>query len=145
MEPIHAILTKAAGYILKGAVSNKVTEKASEEVLGGFWAWIRPYLLEDIPEIENPKDIAATEQKVLDKLVDLIEKDENFFENLLEKLEVLKKAGIKEKNIVRKDIKRVKKIRIGDKVYLADEPYHRKNIVEGSVEDADEFILGDGH
>ena len=44
-----------------------------------------------------------------------------------------------------KDIKRVKKIKIGDKEYSPDENFDRKNIVEGNIEDADEFILGDGH
>jgi hypothetical protein len=57
----------------------------------------------------------------------------------------LQQAGIKEKNIIKKDIERVKKIRIGNKEFSPDEPYDRKNIVEGNVRDADEFILGDGH
>ena len=48
------------------------------------------------------------------------------------------------KNIVRMDLKRVKKIKIGDKSYSPDESFDRKNIV-GNVENADEFILGDGH
>jgi len=39
----------------------------------------------------------------------------------------------------------VKRIKIGDKNYAPDAPFDRKNIVEGNVEDAEEFILGDGH
>jgi hypothetical protein len=46
---------------------------------------------------------------------------------------------------VRQDIKRVKRIKIGDKSYGPHEPFDKKNIVAGSVEDADEFTLGDGH
>ena len=55
------------------------------------------------------------------------------------------KAGIKEKNIVKQDIRRVKKIKIGDREYSPEESFARKNIVEGAVEDADEFTLGDGY
>ncbi len=40
-------------------------------------------------------------------------------------------------------IKRVKEIRIGDATYSPDEPFDRKNIVTGDVEDADIFTLGD--
>ena len=64
---------------------------------------------------------------------------------LAKKVAELKEAGIKEKNIVRKNILRVKKIKIGDKEYNPAEQYDRKNIVEGNIEDADEFTLGDGH
>jgi hypothetical protein len=40
---------------------------------------------------------------------------------------------------------RVKKIKIGDKEFNANDTFDRKNIVEGDIADADEFILGDGH
>lgn len=50
---------------------------------------------------------------------------------------------IKEKNIVRKDIERVKDIRIGDKGTKGGENYDHKNIVEGNIKDADSFRLGD--
>lgn len=55
------------------------------------------------------------------------------------------KSPGREKNVVGRDIKRVKKIKIGDKQDTAGEPVDRKNIVGGGVEDADEFTLGDGH
>lgn len=145
MEPISTIITTALGYILKGAASSKTAANAKDEILGGFWAWIRPLFIKDIPDIENPKNIADTEKKTMEKLVQLIEQDESFFKELIEKLEPLKKSEIKEKNIVSQDIKRVKRIRIGDKEYSTNEVYTRKNIVEGNIEDADEFILGDGH
>jgi len=73
------------------------------------------------------------------------------FSQQLEKLvangfiEFSKSSDFKEKNVVKKDIERAKKIRIGDKDFLPNEPYDSKNIVEGNVRDADEFILGDGH
>jgi len=145
MEPISTILSTALGYILKGAANSKAAEKAKDELLGGFWQWLRPLFIEDVPDIENPADIAKTEQKANTRLIELIENDEQFFETLLEKIELLKKASIKEKNIVNGDIKSVKKIKIGDKTYAPHEVYNRKNIVKGNIEDADEFILGDGH
>jgi len=145
MEPISTILSTALGYILKGAANSKAAEKAKDELLGGFWQWVRPLFIEDVPDIENPADIAETEQKTNTRLIELIENDEQFFETLLEKIELLKKASIKEKNIVNGDIKRVKKIKIGDQTYAPHEVYNRKNIVKGNIEDADEFILGDGH
>ncbi len=46
---------------------------------------------------------------------------------------------------MKQDIKRVKKIIIGDREFSAPDNFDRKNIVEGNIEDADEFILGDGH
>ena len=52
-------------------------------------------------------------------------------------------SDLKEKNVVKKDIERVKKIHIGDKGKTSDQNYDRKNIVEGNVRDADTFRLGD--
>ncbi len=145
MDPISTILTAAAGYILKGASSSKTGQKAKEELLEGFWNWVGPWFVEDIPDIEKTADTEETEEKVSQKLLQLVEEDEEFFEELAKRVSALKMAKIKEKNIVRKDIKRVKKIKIGDKIYSSDESYTRKNIVEGNIEDADEFTLGDGH
>ncbi len=145
MEPISTILTTAVGYILKGAASSKTGQKAKEDLLEGFWAWVRPWFIKDIPDIEQTAATEKTEEKVSQKLLELVGADEQFFEALVEKVNALKKAAIQEKNIVRQDIKRVKKIKIGDKTYDPTEPYTRKNIVEGNIEDADEFILGDGH
>ena len=145
MEPISTILATAIGYILKGAVSSKSGQKAKEEFLEGFWSWVRPLFIKDVPEIETDPNSPETERKVSQKLVELIEKDESFLNELLEKIDILKRAGIKEKNIVIGNIKGVKKIKIGDKTYSTDEVFDRKNIVQGNIEDADEFILGDGH
>lgn len=50
-----------------------------------------------------------------------------------------------EKNIVEKDIERVKKINIGDKESTNNQGFDKINIVKGNVRDADEFTLGDGH
>jgi hypothetical protein len=144
MEPIFTFLALAAGYILKGAAQSKAADTAKEEFLSSFWKWIRPLFIKDVPEVETQPDAPATEEKVEAKLLELI-KDESFFEELAKRVQALQQAGVKEKNIVRKDILRVKKIKIGDKEYDPNESYDRKNIVEGNITDADEFILGDGH
>ena len=104
--------------------------------------WLLPQVKTQVPDVEiNAKD---REQELIDALLALMESEQ--FANLLaEKIEAAQPEIIKEKNIVRKDIERVKKIRIGDKEYNPDDTYHRKNIVEGNISDADEFILGDGH
>ena len=101
-------------------------------------------MIEDVPRIEEKPDAPETETKTQDKLLELI-RDEAFFIDLANRVAELQKAGIKEKNIVGKDIKRVKRIRIGDKDYTPNDVYDRKNIVEGKVEDAEELIVGDGH
>jgi len=144
MEPITVFLVTAAGYILKSAAQSKVAERAKEELLGRFWQWVRPYFIRDVPEVETEPEAPTTEAKVQQTLLALVE-DEAFFNELVRRVTALQQAGIKEKNIVRQDIKRVKRIKIGDKEYAPDEPFDRKNIVGGSVEDADEFNLGDGY
>ncbi|MDY6836065.1 MAG: hypothetical protein SVY53_14835, partial [Chloroflexota bacterium] len=105
---------------------------------------IRPRFIEDVPHIEEEPDSPETKTKTQDKLLELV-RDEAFFKELVERVAELQQAGIKEKNIVGGDIKLVKKIRIGDKEYSPDDIYDRKNIVEGNIEDAEEFTLGDGH
>ena len=144
MEPISVFLTTALGYVLKAASQSNVVKTTKEELLGRFWQWIRPKFIKDAPEVEEAPEAPETEVKAQDKLMELVE-DEDFFNELVKRVNELQKAGIKEKNIVRKDIKRVKKIKIGDKEYSPDENFDRKNIVGGNIEDADEFILGDGH
>lgn len=144
MEPISAILTAAIGYVLKAAAQSKVAQTAKEEILDRFWKWAKPFFINDVPKIEEKPDDPETETKTQQHLLELV-KDETLFKELAAHVAKLQQAGIKEKNIVKKDIERVKKIRIGDKEYSPDEPYDRKNIVEGNVRDADEFILGDGN
>ena len=146
MEPITitVFLATAAGYILKGAAQSKTAERAKEELLSHFWQWVRPYFIKEVPQVETEPEAPSTEAKVQETLLALVE-DEAFFNALVQRVTALQQAGIKEKNIVRQDIKRVKKIKIGDKSYAPDESFDRKNIVDGSVEDADEFTLGDGH
>lgn len=144
MEPITTLLATAAGYILKGAAQSKTADKAKEQVLGTFWKWIRPKFIKDVPVIEDKPDDPATEVQVQEHLLELV-KDEHFFRELQQQVEQLQQAGITEKNIVRKDIIGVKKIVIGDRTYGPGAYYDRKNIVEGDIRDADEFILGDGH
>jgi hypothetical protein len=134
MEPISTVLTAAAGYVLKAVSESKTAQTAKESLLSAFWQWIRPVFLTDEPD----------EAEIVKTIVEKI-KDEAFFKELQSKVEALQTAGIKEKNIVKKDIMRVKKIKIGDKEYNPDETYDRKNIVEGNISDADEFTLGDGH
>ena len=144
MEPITVFLATAAGYILKSAAQSKAAERAKEELLSRFWQWARPYFIKDAPELETDPEAPAAEAKVQQTLLALIE-DEAFFNELVRRVTALQQAGLKEKNIVRQDIKRVKRIKIGDREYTPDEPFDRKNIVAGSVEDADEFTLGDGY
>lgn len=144
MEPISTILIAAAGYILRAVSKTKAAETAKEELVGGFWKWVRPLFIKDAPEIETNPDAPETEVKVQDRLLELV-KDEAFYEELAKRVNALKQAGVKEKNIVKGNIERVKKIRIGDKEYSPNEVYDRKNIVEGDVKDADEFTLGDGN
>ena len=143
MEPLSTFLTTALGYILKGAAQSKVTKTAKEELLGRFWSWIRPFFIRDLPETEEKPTAPETETRAHEKLLELIQ-DKDFFNELVKRVNELQRAGIKEKNIVKKDIKRVKKIKIGDKEYSPTDNFDRKNIVEGNVEDADEFIFGDG-
>ena len=144
MEPISMFLLSAAGYVLKAAANSKTAETAKEKILEKFWRWVKPYFIEAVPEIEESPDNPETEIKLQEQLLELI-KNESFYNELLQKISTLREAGIKEKNIVKKDIERVKKIRIGDKEFFPSDSYYRKNIVEGNVKDADDFILGDGH
>ena len=144
MEPISAFLLAALGYILKGAAQSKTAQTAKEELLGGFWQWIRPLFIKDVPHIEEHATTPETETKAHAKLLELIQ-DQQFFNELVNRVDDLQKAGVKAKNIVQGDIRRVRNIRIGDKTYSPDATFDRKNIVAGNVEDADEFILGDGH
>ena len=143
MEPISTFLMTALGYILKGAAQSKTAATAKEEILERFWQWIRPKFIKDMPQIEEKPDAPETETQSQAKLLELVQ-DETFFQELAKRISELQSAGVKEKNIVKKDIKRVKKIRIGDREYSPDEAFDRKNIVYGSVEDSDELILGDG-
>ena len=144
MEPISTFISIALGYILKGAAKSKTAETAKDELLGAFWQWVRPLFLEDVPEVESRPDSPEVQEKAEDKRIELIA-DENFARELSRRITELQRAGIREKNIVRGDIRRVKKIRIGDKTYNPNDVFDRKNIVEGNVEDSDEFTLGDGH
>jgi hypothetical protein len=144
MEPISILLTTAAGYILKGAAGSKTADKAKEQVLATFWKWIRPKFIKEVPQIEKTPDDPQTAIRTQEHLLELV-RDEDFFRELQQQIAMLQQTGITEKNIAKKDILNVKKIRIGDKTFDPGEYYDRKNIVEGDVRDADEFILGDGH
>jgi hypothetical protein len=144
MEPISTFLTLALGYILKGAAQSQAAHTAKEELLGGFWQWLRPLFIKDVPAIEKRPEAPETETKAQEKLLELI-KDKTLFEELVKRVNELQKVGIREKNVVHGSIRRVKKIHIGDKEYTPDAPFDRKNVVFGDVEDAEEFTLGDGH
>jgi hypothetical protein len=144
MEPITTLLATAAGYILKGAAQSKTVDTVKEQVLGTFWRWVRPKFIKAVPEIEAKPDAPGTIAQTQEHLLELV-KDESFFLELQQQVATLKQAGIKEKNIVKKDIIGVGRIRIGDKTYAPGEFYDHKNIVEGNITDADEFTLGDGH
>ncbi len=143
MEPISAFIVTASGYILNGILQSKAVDNVKEELLGKFWNWIKPKFLKVAPKLEENPESPENVKKVQEKLIELV-KDEDFYIELVKKVDELKKAGIKEKNIVKGDIINVEEIRIGDKTYNPNEPYTRKNIVEGNVKDAKTFRLGDG-
>jgi len=97
-----------------------------------------------LPETEEQPDVPETETKTHEKLLKLIQ-DEAFFNELVTRVNALQTASIKEKNIVKKNIEHVKRIKIGNKSYSPTDHFDRKNMVEGNIKDADEFTLGDGH
>ncbi len=144
METLATFLATALGYILNGAANSKTAAAAKEEVLGRFWGWIRPRFIKELPEVETTAEAPETQAKAEATLLKLVQ-DKDFFEELVQRVVELQEAGLEAKNIVGRDIKRVRKIRIGDKEYSPNEQYRYKNIVKGNVEDADEFTLGDGH
>ncbi|NTU41556.1 MAG: hypothetical protein HGA78_00580 [Nitrospirales bacterium] len=146
MEPISSLLLTGLGYVLKGAAQSQTAATAKEEILGRFWQWVRPRFIKEVPHIESEANTPETEQKTLQRLLELV-KDEDFYQELAKKIAELKKAGIKEKNIVHGSISDVTgSVRIGDREYSPDETYHRKNIVEGDVRSiGGDFILGDDH
>jgi hypothetical protein len=143
MEPISIILTSALGYIFKAASDTQLVKSAENDLLTKFWNWIKPHIVKTVPEIETKPEEPETEVKTEESLVQLVN-NEDFFNELSQHVEALKKAGVREKNIVRGSIENVKIIRIGDKTYSPNDTYDRKNIVEGDVKNADEFTLGDG-
>jgi hypothetical protein len=146
MEPItiSLILTSTLGYIFKAVSDTKVVKDAENNALEKFWNWIKPRF-KSAAEIETKPDLPETQLKAEEELLEMV-KDKEFFEKLAEHIEILKKAQITEKNIVRGSIRNVKKIRIGDKEHSPEDHFYtHKNIVEGEVSDADEFSLGDGY
>ncbi|MBL7827455.1 MAG: hypothetical protein JNJ57_12535 [Saprospiraceae bacterium] len=143
MDPI-TILSAALGFLFQGAAQSKTAEKAKNELLDGFWQWIRPLFLEDVPEVAENPDAPEVQEQAGKKLLALAQ-DEQFFQELAQRVAKLQQAGVRQKNVVESDITRVKKIRIGDKEYNPNDRYDMKNIFKGNVSDADEFILGDGH
>ena len=96
-----------------------------------------------MPEIETKHDKPETQAKVQKQLVELA-KNEDFFKELSAHINELKQAGVKEKNIVKADLKNIKTIHIGDKTYSPNESYDRKNVFEGKVDRSDTFRVGDG-
>ena len=150
MEPVTtALIATALGYILKGITQSKTVETASEELLTGYWHWIRPLFLKDEPELEKQlqqkPDEVQTQQKALDKL-EALSQDPAFAATLRNKVAELKKAGIKEKNVLVGNLEGVKgSAHVGDKSVSPSENYDRKNIIEGNVKDiGGDFHLGDG-
>ena len=144
MEPVNVILSTAANYVLKAITESKTAGTAREEVLGKFWKWIKPSFLKDLPQIETANADANTASKIQAVLAEQV-KEGQFLEKLVQELEILKRAGIKEKNIVSGDIANVNKVTIGDKDNYAYEQFNRKNIVEGNITNVSEFNLGDGY
>ena len=100
MEPLSAFLTTALGYILKSAAQSGIAKTAKEELLGGFWRWLRPKFIKDLPET------LATETKAHERLLELIQ-DEGFFNELVKRVAKLQEAGIKEKNTAKSNRKNI--------------------------------------
>ena len=139
----------------------KYTEEEFETAFGQFKKTNKPFIFTYFNTKKNTvtvkKDNASLIKfkKKLDKLGHFYTTYKNIedlqlkFNKQLEKLvangfiEFNHSIAIKEKNIVRKDIERVKDIHIGDKGKIKNENYGRKNIVEGNIRDADSFRLGD--
>jgi len=146
MEPItiSTLFAAALGYILKGAAQSKAADNAKEELLGGFWQWIRPLFIKDVPEIEERPDETVVETKSSDRLRELM-RDEGFTIELVDWVDRLKKSGIKEKNIIDGNLIDIDEIIIGDKTYTPQDEFNRKNVVKGDVKNVKRFTLGDGH
>ena len=75
MEAISTFLVIALGYILKGAAQSKTAQTAKEELLGGFWRWIRPFFIKELPEMEEKPEAPETESRVYEKLLELIQNE----------------------------------------------------------------------
>jgi len=144
MEPISMILSSALGFIFKAASETQLVKTAENDLLSKFWHWIKPHFAKEAPAIETSPNSPETLTETEKRLVELV-KNEDFFKELTAQVNELKKAGIKEKNIVKADLKNIKTIIIGDKTYSPDEHYDRKNIFEGKAEGVDTFIVGEGH
>jgi len=144
MEPISIIVSTTVGYVLKAISESKTAETAKEEVLGEFWKKIKPSFLKELPHLKKADADSDTASKIGAVLTERV-KDEQFLKKLVQELEVLKRAGIKEKNIVSGDLDNVKKVAIGDRTNSPYEQFERKNIVEGNITNVSEFTLGDGH
>jgi hypothetical protein len=148
MEPITTTaIATALGYILKASAESKAVGTAKEELLEGFWNWIRPLFLEDDPQLEKQleekPDDEAVQQQVLKKLTEAHEKSVELQTQLSAELQKLKSAGITEKNIVG-SITDVDEAHVGDTTNNPNESYDRKNIVD-EVKNVKKFRLGDGN
>ena len=140
----------------------KYTEEEFETAFGQFKSTNKPFIFTYFKDAEI--SIGSLDKSMLsllnfkERLSDLghfftvyknIEDLQLKFNQQLEKLvangfiEFNQPSDLKEKNVVKKDIERVKKIHIGDKGKTSDQDYDRKNIVKGNVRDADTFRLGD--
>ena len=95
MEPVSVFLATSLGYILKGAAQSKATQTAKDELLDGFWQWIRPLFIKDVPSIEDKPESLETKTKARNKLLELIQ-DESFCNELVKRIDNLQKSGIKE-------------------------------------------------
>jgi len=90
MEPISVLLTTALGYILRGAAQSKAADNAKEEVLKGFWKWIKGKFVKEAPELEaNPDDPQAI-AKTKSRLEELL-KDESFRIELEQRISTVKR------------------------------------------------------
>ncbi|HOX41736.1 MAG TPA: hypothetical protein PK263_06125 [bacterium] len=144
MEPItiSTLFAAALGYILKGAAQSKAAETAKEELLGGFWQWIRPLFIKDIPEIEeNPEEIDV-ETRSAQKLRQLM-LDEGFSNDLAGWVDKLKKAGIKEINFIEGNLTDIDEITIGDTTYSPNDKFDRKNFIKGDIKRVKKITIGD--
>jgi len=140
MEPI-SIVTSALGYIFKAVAQTKTAKTAENELVGGFWKWLRPHMIKDVPEIETKPGKAATHKKTKAKLEEL-SNNAQFMEELKQHIEELKKAGIREINIVEADLDNIDDVHIGNERTSPDGGYDRENVFKGKASNIKTFHVG---
>ena len=98
MEPVSVIVTTALGYILSAASQSKAAEDAKEEVLSGFWKWVKGRFIKankekQIQQIDQAPQSEDLQEKIKGSLYELMH-DPEFTNELQQQLSELKSKGI---------------------------------------------------